>query len=223
MNRVIEQNKPRLRDPGVSKSVIGAIKVGEFRLDDQNSLRFLTEEYMKHLDVGFYLLRHKASSTVELWVHAEFIDIDELIRSNGEVVRLKQRNDEIEQVVIRQRNKREIDFYLSLKDVIIFKKLPIGMFTDIGQLCASKVYAMWGEFNFHYRGNANYPFILVSFDVGSETPYEVKSEGLNFEDISNNFKTFNELTEHLAIYKGEAVEKARLEWANLDRFIEEID
>ena len=223
MNREIYQNKPQLSDPGINKNVVGAIKVGDFRLDDQDSLRCLTEGYIKHLDVGFYLLRHKNNAVVELWIHVEFIDVDELIRSNGEVVRLKQIDEEIERVIIKRRVKKEIDFYTCLKDVITLMKLPIGMFTSIGQLCESKVYAVWGDLDFKHRNNSKYPFILVSFDYSSEKPYEVRSAGLNPENISEAFSTFNQLVDHLAIYNGETVENARIKWANLEQSIEEIN
>ena len=97
------------------------------------------------------------------------------------------------------------------------------MFTDIGQLCESKVYAIWGDLDFHHRNNSAHPFILVSFDSSSEIPYEVRSEGLNSEDISDAFRTFNELVDHLIIYNGETVENARKEWAKLGQSIEEIN
>ena len=231
MVRELTPYKPHLQDPGISKDVVGAVKVGDFRLDNQDAVRHLTEVFLKHLDVGFYILRHKNGTTFELWVHMELIDVDELIRSKGDTVRLKQPDDDRGQVVARQTMSKEIHFFTSLKDVILYRDLPIGLFTDIGQLDASKVCAVWGDVRLNFLNNLEppfdgeigVPFLLVSYDCNSETPYEVRSTGLGLDCASAALETFEDLVDHLLIYEGQALEQARLVWIKQGQVIKEIE
>ena len=231
MRREHAPHKPHLRDPGIGKNVVGAIKVGDFRLDSQNSTSDLVENYIKHLEVGCYILRHKINTTYELWVHAELIDIDELIRSNGDTARLKQSGADRSQALAKQTMSKEISFFSSLKSVVFERNLPIGMFNDIGQLDASRVCAVWGDLSLSlldevppsFAPGLGSPLILVSYDCNSGTPYEVRSTGLGAECAATAFDTFDDLIEHLLLYKGAAVEKARLIWGKARQSIKEID
>ena len=48
-----------------------------------------------------------------------------------------------------------------------------------------------------FDGDIGVPFLLVSYDCNSETPYEVKSTGLGLDGASAAFETFEDLVDHL--------------------------